>query len=166
MSFRDKNELEEQNEKVAQQLKDNPELAAKINPLRDMVQAEMDLANGQYFSNEALEREAQLRKWIRDMFDDKSLNVSDAEEFIMFIKKFRADNGMKDKGQAAYFVYNKKIITITILGHVHVLPKYVGILEKQLASHERNLQLLYNNTFWGYIKLAFKKLFGGTIGQK
>lgn len=158
--FFSKASLEKQHNEIQEKLKANPELKAKVQTISEMVDKQLAIESDLRFGDDQIERENQLRTWIRTFFDDKTLNISDAESFLNYIKQFKVMHNM-EKGNAAYFIYNKKIVTITILDTIELVPTYVERLETQLISHEKTIQSMYNLSFLGYIKLAFKKLFGG-----
>ena len=166
--------LQEQHERVQQQLRDDPELAAKFRPLQDQVDQEIDDVNRSFFSEEAYIRENKLRETLRDIFSDSTFNITDAESLITFVNEYKKAYSI-ERGKAGYFLYKfsdkkEKMMTITIMGTLELVPKYVNRLERQLMVNirretetEGKLKAMYNLSFWGYIKLAFKKLFGGKI---
>ncbi len=163
--------LEAQHGAVQEKLKNNPKLAAKIKPMQDQVDKEIDDVNQAFFSDEAFLREKLLRETLRDVFDDKSFNISDAEALVAFVRIFQEQNKL-GPGKAGYFAYKlggeERMLTVSALGTLELVDKYVNRLEKQLISNQLELAdtkqalvFMYNRSFWGYIKLAFTKLFGG-----
>ena len=166
--FFNKDELEAQHEAVQEKLKKDPELAKKIKPLQDKVAAEIDAANEDL--EQRRQQETMLREMMRDLFDDPSFNISDAERLVAYIQKLRKDNNAQ-KGQAMYFTFEGKFLTVTSMGTIEIVPKYVTKLESKVLYFneactilQNEVNIVRNMTFWTHIKLAFKKLFGGKNG--
>lgn len=166
--FFDEDELQKQHDEVQEKLKDNPELAKKVKAIQDKTDQEIAAVNEDLENRR--QQETLLRELMRDLFDDPAFNISHAERLVAHINKLRRDSNAQ-KGQAMYFTFEGKFITVTALGNIELVPKYVQKLETHFISLNntctelhKEVNIVRNMTFWTHIKLAFKKLFGGKNG--
>lgn len=146
-------DLEKNQQEVESKLKSDNELRLKINPIRAEVQKEIDKINTVMFSERQYKWEQDLREHFREVFDDSTFNITDAEDLLRTIKEYEKEN-LIIKGQSFFFTFKGKDIMINSMNRIVLAQKYIHDLEKAII-------LNYNLTFWDHIKLAFKKLFGG-----
>ena len=106
--FIDGSAAKKKHDEIQEQFKTDPKLAnAKL--LSESAQSAVDSINQDIFSEDAFEREARLRNWVRSFFEDQRLNISDAEDFLSHVKAVKASQ-IWSPGKALYFMYLKKIL--------------------------------------------------------
>jgi hypothetical protein len=147
--------------------KNNDEIYKKATPKQRLVISELNKAfediNKQTFSDEAFERENQLRQWGRKLLKCNGVNISDIERLINMAVDV-------NNGEVFSFSYNEKstFLIKTPFATLDRVDNYIFTLEAALIDLQNKVnkpeKQFTNHTFFGLIKLAFKQLLGRTNG--
>ena len=149
--FFSEEELEAKQEAFSDDLsKLSKDRQAQVKSMQSEIQRNLDMLNAQFFSDDTFERENKLREWVRELTNNLSANITDAEEILGWVKRAAPLQTFSIKGAA---------LIKTSTGRLDRVDRYTAILEKTVLDQHNQIKDFTKLSFFSLIKIAIRRIF-------